>query len=293
MRSSTCSWLGVVVLISCFSVLSHEALAQQQRVHQRSCINGVNSNLEQIVDAYDGLAGKCLYLFSRGRLESIDECLDVSIDATVSGRKIEKKMRRIERMFASGGRCNNNPPDFGVTDLETGVASSLTFVDGITADLFGADLDAAMQRDERTDPLHGNDDAVNCQRTVERQVRKCADQGIDGAVICVKKHLIRPLGPVMSAAELVEACMVPMASPGSQCGERMARRIERDCTDEGITDVAALFPGVCMNADMESMHLCAEDAVRCRVCQWTATTAALSPDCDLVDDGASNGTCGD
>jgi hypothetical protein len=60
------------------------------------------------------------------------------------------------------------------------------------------------------------------------------------------------------------------------------------------TTVAALFPGDCVGAaDPAALATCAARAARCRFCAALNAFDALALDCDAVDDGVANASCGD
>jgi hypothetical protein len=60
----------------------------------------------------------------------------------------------------------------------------------------------------------------------------------------------------------------------------------------GAIDVAAAFPGRCAGGDAGTVASCLGKRAICQMCEAINEADALGADCDIVDDGAPNGSCG-
>ena len=76
--------------------------------------------------------------------------------------------------------------------------------------------------------------------------------------------------------------------------EEIAEKIEDKCTEEGVSLTEAFGGGVCASAaasGAEDLMICLERRAECRACLGLNRAAALSRDCDALDDGELNGSC--
>lgn len=82
-----------------------------------------------------------------------------------------------------------------------------------------------------------------------------------------------------------------VSSPLSRSRSRAATSIRR-ASSGAAGSPADLFPGPCARAGaLDAVPDCVEAIGRCHACRALAAGVDLDVDCDLFDDGASNGSC--
>jgi hypothetical protein len=101
---------------------------------------------------------------------------------------------------------------------------------------------------------------------------------------------------ITSEAEFVTTCLGP-PQPAYANIERkenaLASKIQRACLDRGITPLSTVFPGACAGEGDADYASCLGRRIACRFCLGAVVADdIITPlDCDLLDDGASNGSC--
>jgi glycerophosphoryl diester phosphodiesterase len=243
--------------------------AQPQSDDQQKCINTLNADGAKVARTQGKENASCIKNVGQGKETHPDGCLI---------RDGKGKIRKVSAKAAANhdNDCLSEAPDFGLADGATGTAAMVNAaVDGelqLLYDVFGMPLSPAIV----TDP-----DGAKCQAAVSKDYEKAAAAYMKGFVKCKKNAL--KAGADSAAA--LEACVLDDSrSKAASAMAKLAADIERKCPDN-------LFPGECVGEPVAGLAACIHELVRCNVCLTQNGMDDLGVDCDVADDGVSNGSC--
>lgn len=176
------------------------------------------------------------------------------------------------------GLCGTFPP-FGAPQRlsETANAAGALHERGLVADLFGADLQAAVAAagaDQR---------AARCQATVLRRVEQLVRTRLNGYLQCARQAL-----PTAADSAALVACVDRDTRAVTNARNLLARAVAEACGD---LPTATLLPGRCGGASGAALATCLEERAACRSCRLLDSAGALGVDCDAVDDDLDNDSC--
>ncbi|MEW6270233.1 MAG: hypothetical protein AB1689_13160 [Thermodesulfobacteriota bacterium] len=276
------------------------ALAQPQTRDQRACTGAMNGALASMTRAAVGEALGCVRDASKGKLATT---IEACIVADAKG-KVAKAGAKAAGDF--GKRCtgtSRNPagvprkPPWGVTDATTVRGAGVDGPRALLHDVLGPDLDIGVLREA------AGKDAARCQQQVAKELRGCHATLLREFNRCKKSGLASKAAPFDDGSDLA-ACFGadPKGTIAKRCDLRVERRPGRFDLDplrkalgtRGIdrgVDLVRALPA-CAAGDVEGAHACLERAARCRSCLALDAADALGLDCDPLDDGAANGSCG-
>jgi hypothetical protein len=106
----------------------------------------------------------------------------------------------------------------------------------------------------------------------------------------------RNIASLASEADFVTTCLGPpqpdVSAKIPRYEARLTQAVDRDCLASGVTSLASVFPGACASEDGD-YAACIARRVACRFCLGAVVADGIvSPlDCDVFDDGTSNGGC--
>jgi cysteine-rich repeat protein len=267
---------------------------QLQNEDQQKCINELNKNFAKVAKVQGKVIDKCLKDGAKDKLENqtIEECSTADNDGKV-GKAKQKTITK------ASGKCSV-PPDFGPTDPNTVNRVAIDKELGLIHDIFGSDLDTAIL------PQWGPfSDQSKCQLAVAKAAKKCQDAKLKVFNKCKKDGLKSKAGPpsvvlpVDTAGDL-EQCMGfdPKGKTEKACDSttgKIRSTINKKC---GGVDFAGTFPELltipgCGTNDHEAVAACVDQIVECQACLALNQADGLSRDCDLFDNGAVDGSCGE
>lgn len=293
-------------LAACATVtLAATASAAEQSTDQQNCINDLNkhgslvlkeqgkNNRTCLRDAGRGLTFK---LGNPGQEQTAQACLTNDVRG-----KIAKKAAKVDDKDAT--RCLAEPaqmPAFGYTGASAVNGAAAAASIAVVADLFGADLDAAViPRDDDT----GEKDAADCQYEVLRRTNDLLDEHWKELVrhkkdvLKGKKRLTgsdpeRAVTNDLELARELEAIIVADSKGKLQKSlDKLTDRVTDKCAD-ATTPIATMFPGTCASeGSLADLASCAGRSAATRFFESVAAFDALALDCDFLDDGAANGSC--
>jgi hypothetical protein len=277
-----------------------------QTKEQQRCVNEVNTRGATVAATQGAVGVACVKAAARGQTAKLGTPPQTQTAQACLGNDVGHKIaRRVDRLTdREGAKCLDSPgqlPDFAFTGAATIAAAATGEVVGLVADLFGAGLDAALvsYADQRA--------GARCQLEVLKRTRRVFE-ALWKHALSAKKDALRgrhrvtggdPSAPVTNVTELRgEIQAVIAADPRDRVGRAVARLTDHaaaKCTPALVaTTLAALFPGDCAGvADPAALATCAARAARCRFCAALNAFDALALDCDAVDDGVANASCGD
>jgi len=281
-----------------------DAYGAQSSLQQR-CINDLNKRGSEVARQQGKSHVNCILNAGRGTVSKLgtppqeqtaQACLTNDVGGAVAKRTQKITDRDADRCLADAGQM----PDFGYAGASAVNAGTLAASRGIVDDLFGSDLDTAIVLDHGAT---GDPPGAKCQREVLKRTNRVLDD-MWKEVLRQKKGLLRgrdrrtgtdPLAPVDSGAEL--AAEIPLFLQDDPRG-KVAKAIDRLknktvtlCT-AAATPVPDMFPGVCAGAaTLTDLAACTASRAQAHFYNSFATVDAVAVDCDMLDDGAANGTC--
>lgn len=170
--------------------------------------------------------------------------------------------------------CETFPP-FGAPQrlAETANAAGTLHERGLVAEVFGANLQAAVAPDKR---------GARCQARMLRRAERVLHARVTDYLRCMKKAL-----PSADAATLA-ACVNRSAPAVTRAESRLRGFSNGRC---GRRADAELFPGRCTGLAGGALAACLAKRVACRACRLLDSAGALGADCDALDDGTANDSC--
>ena len=176
------------------------------------------------------------------------------------------------------GLCGTFPP-FGAPQRlsETANAAGALHERGLVADVFGADLQTAL------DAAGGDSGAARCQTTALRRAENLVRAELSGYLRCARQAL-----PTAADAAALAACVGGDTPAVSTARNLLARAVTERC---GTLPTATLLPGRCAGETGAALATCLAARATCRSCRLIDSAGALGVDCDAVDDGLDNDSC--
>jgi hypothetical protein len=186
------------------------------------------------------------------------------------------------------GGTNDGDPCTGAPDCPGGACTAGACISGaaedaataVTHDLFGPTVSV------------GADATGVCQFKVLKAAANVLDIRWRSLAKCKQKNI----PSFTTEAEFVAGCLGPpqpafLNIAGRE--ETLAKRIQKVCLDNGVTPLSAVFPGACATEADADYASCLDGRIACRFCLGAVVADDVTTplDCDLLDDGAANGSC--
>ncbi|MFQ5513483.1 MAG: hypothetical protein ACE5FG_03530 [Myxococcota bacterium] len=276
-RLGGCGALGWLAFCLALGVPSsgHAQLGPQEQ----DCIARLNSDARKVAQAQGKLNVRCVSDAARGRETDPQGCLL----ADPKG-KVARALARTE----GDDQLHCVPPP---SVLYTGAAAvNQAAIDGqlgLVEDLFGSDLTTALTRGTTSASPPFEPVLARCRSKALKSVVKLTGQGLLDFWHCKRKAL-KSFGGVPE----VESCVQQL--PTSPRVVKAAGKLESELMKRCSTLIpGTAFPGVCSaTLDPLSLFLCMQSRAFCRLCETLNGTDGLQVDCDLLDDGFQNLSCG-
>ncbi|MDX2170184.1 MAG: hypothetical protein SF182_24140 [Deltaproteobacteria bacterium] len=270
----------------------------------RRCAGAIDKGTAGLAKAAVSVELDCLKRAAKGELgapPAVEACLTADAKGKLA-------TQRLGALGGELGKCQAGAlPAFAVPTLVgpyTAPASAAAFdpaLNEIYAETTLAAMPAAaalLLRDAFGAPLDdgvllgaSNAAAARCQAKLARAITGCARAERQAVLTCRKKQLA---GGAPDAANLAVACLGsgnggipdPKGKLAKKCQAAIDAVLARDCSGQ----VAAALPGGC--GASPTPGTCLVDRVDCRVCQEMNTAGGTARDCDRLDDGLDNSSCG-
>jgi arylsulfatase B len=260
---------------------------------QRICIKIMNGEAVKVGDAQGKESVKCQKLAARGSTDKLGippqaQTAQACLTNDVKGR-VRKKVSKLADRDES--KCLAEPqqlPDFGYAGATGAGLAVLGENLGLTADLFGPDLDAALVLKDQDkvgakcqEVVHGLSHRVF--KAVAKEVQKNADHSLRGRFLLQAYSAVSLSRTVRHAIE--GDAKRKIAKAESKLTDKAGRTCEGDLTN--------LFPGTCSDRAGTASNLaeCANEVARCRACKAAEGFGALTLDCDGFDNGLADSSC--
>jgi hypothetical protein len=276
-----------------FLVVAAPVVAQVQSADQQRCTLALAKRLPATALALGKDALLCLKDGAKARVADVDACLAADRLGKVAAAALKTDAEFAKRCTGLGKDGAPRLPPWGpstaaaVNEAATGETAAL-LRDALGETLAAATITEASDRD-----------GARCQQALAKQLDKCRDARTKAFVACVGARLA-----AADAPDDLASCVAddPKGTVAKQCDLRvetkpgrftvdgLRKTLATQCVPQGVSLPAAL-PG-CAAADAEDAHACLARAAACRACRANATGSGLAVDCDLVDDGQANASCG-
>jgi hypothetical protein len=253
----------------------------------------MNGEAVKVGDAQAKDSIKCQKLAARGSTDKLGnppqtQTAQACLTNDVNGR-VQKKVRRLADRDVS--RCLAEPqqlPDFGYAGSIAAAMAALGESLGLTADLFGDDLDAALVPRDQYRVAAKCQEVVHSQahrvfRAVTKEAAKNTDNSVRGGTLLQAYSALTLSSTVRYALD---------ADPNSKIAKvesRLTDKVVKTCQG----DLTGLFPGMCSSRAGTPANLaeCVNEAARCRACKAAEGFGALTLDCDGFDNGPADSSC--
>ncbi|MEO8605385.1 MAG: hypothetical protein ABI629_22645, partial [bacterium] len=298
--------------VAAVAVLSAVALslpvaAQPLSTAARRCVSAVDKGTAGLAQTQVSVELDCLKQAAAGKLGPLLTA-EACIAADSKGRL---EQRRLSVLIAEPQRCvAGQLPNIGVPFLGAPYLPAATpqAFDPVLNEMYAETTLVAVPkagtlllRDAFGDPLDSglllsatNAAGAACQKRLAKALTGCARAQRKAVLSCKKKSLAHG---ITSAAAIESACMEtngnaasglpdPRGKLAKACTTAVDAVLSRYCAGQ----IPAAVSGACASAVDTSV--CLVDRVDCRVCQETNSASGLTRDCDLLDDGLDNNSCG-
>lgn len=257
------------------------AVGQPQNTAQQKCINKLNKDGAGVAKAQGKENATCVKKAGKNQLTGTAQaCLTADTKLKVQGKK--------DKTVADQAAFCGTTPNYGYTSAPTVNAAAVDGQLDLVADVFGANLDAAVI------DCGTSSAGCKCQSKIIKDVEKLAKTKLGIFVKCKKQALKAGATSVAALA----ACVTgpdPNSISADAKGKilkdlnKINADIGAECDTPGVTGTA--FPGSCTSLSGTALRDCLDARVECRVCQTINEMDGLFINCDLFDDGLANASC--
>ncbi len=267
----------------CLALIMFSGVASGQGLgpDQQKCINSVNKNAAKIVKAQGKDICSCI---KDGAKQKLTGSIEVCIVSDPKGKVAKAKSKYDAKTTKD---CGSGSGFLNLADAADVKQSAMDKDINLIHWIFGSDLDAAILKEAtfKTDS--------KCQQAVAKSAKKCQDEKLKAYNGCKKDELKGKNGPaVTSAQELQDRCLgtgtgsIPDPKGKlAKCNQKMLATINKKCPNLNV------FPGCPGVSTALDLKLCIDYMIECEVCRYLNAVDGLFRDCDLFDDGVSNGSC--
>ncbi|MEB2283865.1 MAG: DUF4215 domain-containing protein [Myxococcales bacterium] len=263
----------IATLAALGTLLPTLAAAQVVAPDTGRCINAINKGMRKVTLAAAKELRACVKKKAGDLLgpQSVTQCI-----AAAPG--VQKAT--MAALISADNSCSGAPPAFGPTSVTLHGTRAVEITQAFLQDLLGANPDAVLAT---------NSLVMACQSALLKASAKCEDLRINSFNKCKKEGLKR--GFVGTAVQLQTVCLGTGTTQPDPTGGKMASacvtapaaKIQSACVGRGVA-LEQAFPG-CGATTAAGVAKCADERLRCRVCNLLNDVDGLSRDCDLFDDG--------
>lgn len=256
--------------------------AAQQSKDQQKCLNTVNKDGSLVAKAQGKANVGCVKGAGLGKLTGTAEAC---LTEDAKGKLLKAKNKTV----ADAAKSCTSAPSFGYPGAATTNTGAEQAELDLIEDVFGEPLDGAIIS------CNASKAGCGCQAKVADDVSKLADAKLAEFVKCKKAVLKNGANSALA----LQGCVDDAGTAGSIKADskgkiakalvKLGGDIAKKCDTPGVTTTS--FPGTCTGMSGAALAHCLDRLVECRVCQATNDMDALFVNCDVFDDGVTNGTC--
>ncbi len=257
---------------------------------QQRCVDTQNQHLRKVVTVVDKRLERCVRAISSGSdTRPLTQCtLDDNSGAIA---RAAQRAASADARRCQGNDSNGDPkaPAVFYTGSVNVTATAKDLATALDPSLFGG-VGVFLRSEERF--------GAPCQRSAVKAFRKCQETRLKEFERCKRRALKVGQTPFPSGATTpaeLQLCILddPRGQIARRCELGIPDAIERGCRDHSANETF-IFPGTCPAcdpADGQCLADCLSPPIDCAFCQALNQADGLAEDCDLFDDGASNGSC--
>lgn len=263
--------LGVLLL----SVFAHgTAFGQAQSKPQQKCINAMNKGMAKVGGTQLKAVAKCASDFAKAKNLDAQACYNTSPKVVTAQTKL----------------CDSEPkkctemPDFGFSGCGSTGGTAAYFATQYAGEVFGeVDPNAGITL------CAGDKDGCKCQGKALKSSNKLYSTRLKTYNKCKKTVLKDKTTPATSAADLAACLQVDPKMKIAKGVTKLGGAITKKCAAVAIPFAA----GDCAGLGGDPLRDCLDERTRCGACLTAEAADNLfgEIDCDLYDDGESNGSC--
>ena len=264
-------------------LLSAQAALAQLTTKQVACVNALNRDGAKLAAQQGKVNAACVKGAGKGTLTgTAQSCLSADPDGKVTAKQA--------KTTADEDKYCRDAPDFGYTSATAVNTAGQQGEWQVVADLFGADLDAAVAS------CASSKRQCACQQKVTKAVEKLATTERGLFVKCNKGAVATASGPADLEKCATDALTAGSIAAGTAAGgkvdkalTKLGAAITKSCDTPTVT--LGSFPGPCAALAGTPLRDCLAARVACRVCETLDAMDGLTIDCDAFDDGIVNASC--
>ncbi|MFN2375093.1 MAG: reprolysin-like metallopeptidase [Candidatus Binatia bacterium] len=242
------------------------------------CVLAINDGAVRLAKAQGKENLRCLAAAAAGTEGDMNAC----VEADSRGKVAQAR----EKLFSSDSALCQAPPSFGYGGVTAAAEESEGQRRDAFLDLFGSDLDAATVSKAEDSSM------ASCQKAMAKAADKLVAAELAAFLKCKKGAI--GAGTVV-ATENLEACLDEVSVQAAAAKGRVAAALAKVAGARAkacaALNLATAFPGACAGEAGTAFDECVGAHAACRMCRTFAAADALSRDCDLFDNGLSDGSC--
>ncbi|MFQ5514596.1 MAG: hypothetical protein ACE5FG_09150 [Myxococcota bacterium] len=240
---------------------------------EAKCVDKANNSLSKVGKARGKEVGACIKNANKGKESDPAGCANGDAKGKVAKAK--------SKVTSCGGDI---PIDKATAEAALD-DNARAFADDVFGDLNSAGIVGAAKDDGK------------CQQATHKGGQAIYDEITKAFRSCKKSAMGKGAGPAVDPASLQVACLPSTGVPDGKgkIAKRVTKLGEKIGKKCGASDIPTLYGGGnCSSAtDAASLSTCVTAQAKCRSCLAIAAADGLtSADCDTVDDGSANGSCG-
>ncbi len=245
---------------------------------EQKCVNTSNKNAQKVADAQGKNYASCIKDFAKGKNPSADICTAADAKGKFS-KAASKYISKTGKDCGSGSGFMNIPLDpIVIAAAKDKELATLEMIFGTDGAIDGAIIKEADNKGDSKCQQAIVKAVFKCQATKWKEYNKCKKNKIKG----------KDTTQAGTAKEVQDACLgtgsgsIPDAKGkiAKKCG--FSSTLTKKCSSN-------VFPGC--PGDNTALNNCLDASIECQFCQAINAIDGLNRDCDLFDDGQSNGSC--
>jgi hypothetical protein len=247
------------------------------------CVNALNKRGAGVAKAQNKENRNCVKGKAKGKLVgTVDVCLTAD-----SKGKVMKKQQKTDGAFTK--KCGD-VPDIGPNSAADINSDGVFYPSGVVFGLFGSPADPGVLLCSVDKPN------CKCQDAVIKSAGKLFDAKVKQFLKCKKAKGKDSIDATADLADCVDGAGTPKATSIALDGKgkiakkmtKLGEAIAKKCTGVPATNA---FPGECTGLGGNALRDCVDALVECQVCLMLSDMDNMFVNCDLFDDGLSNGSC--
>jgi len=267
-----------------------QAEAAPQSKDQQKCLSSMGGYVTRIDTTQIRANQTCVKTEGKGKLDtSVADCLVA--DSRGQMQKLSDKITEAQTDPDRGKCIGAAVPDFGY--VPTGAAMVAAAQPPQVAFI------AAVYGDDPESVIVDSSDRANrsqalCQTTIEKSANKIVASEVKSFKSCMTRGLRSRTAPISDATELA-ACSsdAKLIERSDKDTTKLVDQIGKKCTEKSV-DWATVVGGDCASEATPAAYAsCIQTKASCAACEIINGGYDLAIDCDLHDNGAADGSCGD